>query len=139
VAVVQLFATEIPLRATRARIMAAMRLLHQARSSGAFVERPRCRVEESCVPPLCRECKDKCGSDVKRKLCACHVARASPNLCASSVTKFGIVGLDTGIGFDAPIVLDQLGCDAIGQVGRYMIAAYLSGRVANGLKEIRDE
>jgi hypothetical protein len=76
-----LFAAEILQRATLARIMAAMGLLHVARSSGAFLERPGCWVEESCVPPLRRECKDKCSSDEKRKLCACPVAPVRlPNL-----------------------------------------------------------
>jgi hypothetical protein len=75
VAMVQLFAAEIPQRATLARIMAAMGLLHEAPSSGAFLERPGCWVGGSCVRPLRRECKGKYGSDEKRKLCACHVAR----------------------------------------------------------------
>ena len=70
-----MFAAEIPQRGTLARIMAAMGLLHEARSSGAFSERPGCWVKGNCVRLLRRECKGKCGSDEKLKPCACHVAR----------------------------------------------------------------
>ena len=60
---VQLFAAEILQRATFAGIMAAMSILHRARSGGAFLKRPACCGD---VLFLRHECKFKDGSNEYR-------------------------------------------------------------------------
>ena len=50
-------------------------------------------------------------------------AQAKPDNKQASAgnTVLGIVGLDSGVALNPFVVLKELGCDTVGQVGRYMI------------------